>query len=269
VVPDLANPFFLEVVRGVERVATEEGYAVLLCDGQALPVARHLETLRTRQVDGVILDARGAAAVPDEAVAGLNVVLIEEPSERWPWVASDALLAGRLAAEHLLALGHRALAFIGPAEALHAFRMRERGFVGVLAEAGLALPTEWLRRAPPTVEGGQTAMRALLGGARRPSAVFCANDLVALGALKACLSAGVRVPEDLSLMGCDDIEMARIVTPELSTVAVPAREIGARAARLLVQRLEGKPPPRGAVRPLPVRAVIRRTTGPVPAAPEA
>jgi LacI family transcriptional regulator len=107
-------------------------------------------------------------------------------------------------------------------------------------------------------------MRAVLALAARPTALFCANDLMALGALKACSAAGVRVPGDMSIVGCDDIEMATLVTPELTTVAVPARELGARAARLLIRALAGDaaapPPSPRAGRPLPVKLVVRGTT---------
>jgi DNA-binding LacI/PurR family transcriptional regulator len=136
------------------------------------------------------------------------------------------------------------------------------------------------------------AMRALLAERPRPTAVFCANDLAAVGALKACAAAGVRVPAELSVVGCDDVELARLVTPELTTVRVPARELGARAARLLVQRLAGdapnapdapaapaapdpaagpaapagRPPRAAAPRLLPVRLVARGSTAQAEAA---
>jgi DNA-binding LacI/PurR family transcriptional regulator len=264
VVPDLGNPFYSDVVGGVERVATEEGYAVLLCDAREIPVARHLEALRTRLVDGVILDAAGAASLPEPVLEAMNVVLVDEPSERWPGVASDAPGAGRLAGEHLLRLGHRRVGLLGPATDVYSFRMRERGFVRALREAGVEIPSGWLRRTPATVAGGQAAMRALLARSPRPTAVFCVSDLIALGALKACLSAGLEVPRQMSLVGCDDIEMARVVTPELTTVAVPARELGARAARLLLRNLEPDRPKARTGRPLPVRLVVRGTTGPAP-----
>lgn len=264
-VPDLANPFYVDVVTGVERVAAEEGYGVLLCDARERGAAAHVEMLRARLVDGVIVDAVGAASLPEEALAGLNVVLVDEPSERWPGVASDARAAGRLAAEHLLGLGHRCVGYFGPATDVHAYRMRERGFVERVREAGVGIRSEWLRRVPPTVAGGAEAMRLVLAGAERPTAVFCGNDLLALGALKGCVVAGVGVPEAMSVVGCDDIEMARVVTPELTTVAVPARELGARAARLLIRRVEGGEegtrPPRA---PLPVRLRPRGTSGPAP-----
>ncbi len=274
VVPDLRNPFVLDVIAGAERVASSAGYAVLLCDQSARPVAAHLETLRARQIDGVLLDAVGAAALPANALRGVKVVLIDEPSDQWPGVSTDAQRAGALAAEHLLALGHREVAFIGPSSDVHAFRMRERGFVKALREAGVSVRSDRWRRAPATVRGGQTSMRALLALQPRPTAVFCANDLVAIGAVKQCLTQGVSLPTDVSVVGCDDIEMARFITPELTTITVPARELGARAARLLLSLIEHVNTPveaqvvaarRALSRPLPVRLVARGSSSIAPA----
>ncbi|HET7464980.1 MAG TPA: LacI family DNA-binding transcriptional regulator [Longimicrobium sp.] len=263
VVPDLTNPFYLDVVTGAQRVAAEAGYAVLPGDTRESTPIRHLEALRARQVDGVIIDGVGAAALPHDALSELKVVVVDEPSERWPGVASDALAAGRLAAGHLVGLGHRRVAFIGPATDVHGFRMRERGFFQALRDSGISLPHEWLRRTPPTVSGGLAAMKALLATSR-PTAVFCANDLIAMGALKAALKAGVDVPRELSIIGCDDVEMASVVTPELTTIAIPARELGARAARLLIRQLDGQEVSARPGKPLPVRLVRRATTAAAP-----
>ena len=113
----------------------------------------------------------------------------------------------------------------------------------------------------------EAAMRALLQAPRRPTAVFCANDLIALGAHKACTQSGVAIPGAMSLVGCDDIAFAQLVTPELTTIAVPARELGARAARLLLRTLSGEEeqPTGRRARTLPVRLVERGTTAPPPA----
>jgi LacI family transcriptional regulator len=266
-VPDTRNPFFVDVMSGAERVATAEGYALLLSEQRAGSLDAQLETMRSRLIDGVIIDAVGAASLPADALADLNVVLIDEPpSERWPGVASDALGAGRLAADHLLGHGHRRVAFIGPATDVHATRMRERGFVQALRAAGAPIESPLFRRAQATVAGGRMAMRALLAlrADQRPTAVFCGNDLLAVGALKECTTSGIDVPRQLSIVGCDDIELARLVTPELTTVAVPARELGARAARLLLATLEQKTARVSQARPLPVTLVARGSSGPVP-----
>ena len=270
VIPDLRNPFFIDVVSGAERVAADEGFAVLLCNAFEVPAERHVEALRGRQVDGIVIDALGAASLSEEALAGINVVLIDEPENVHRGVLSDAPAAGRLAAEHLLGLGHRRVGVLGPASDAWGFRMRERGFLQTMRAAGVTVDSEWLRRAPATVAGGYAAMQALLAAttagasAARPTAVFCLSDLMALGTLKACAEAGVAVPRQMSVVGCDDIETARLVTPGLTTVAVPARELGARAARMLIRLLRGETVP--PAKPLPVRLVVRGSTGPVAAA---
>jgi len=266
IIPDLSNPFFVDVVAGVDRVATEEGYAVMLCSGGEASAARHVEALRARQIDGIIIDALGAASLDAMALADVNTVLIDEPSNVHLSVTSDALDAGRLAAQHLLDLGHTEVGLIGPASDFWSFRMRERGFIQTMRAAERRVASDHLRRTPATVAGGHDAMRALLALRDRPTAVFCITDLLALGALKACVEAGVRVPEDLSICGCDDIETACLVTPELTTVHVRARELGARAARMLIRLVESNGKEDGAVRraaaarPLSVRLMTRGST---------
>lgn len=271
IVPDLRNPFFADVVSGAERVAAEAGYAVLLCETREIPRDRHIQALLERQVDGIMVDAVGGASLPAAMLEGANLVLIDEPPNRWPGVASDALGAGRLAAEHLLSLGHERFGFLGPATNVHAIRMRERGFVQAIGQRGFGVSSAALRRVPGTAAGGQAGMRALLALESRPTAVFCTNDLVAAGALKVCSVDGVRVPRDMSIVGCDDIELASLLVPELTTVAIPARELGARAARLLLNELRSdESEPRPDARPqrmIASRLVIRGTTAAPPAPP--
>jgi LacI family transcriptional regulator len=259
IVSDLRNPFSVEVVSGAERVAAKEGYAVLLCDARERSVQAHLEELRSRLIDGVIVESSGAAVTLQEQPHHQNLVLIDEPSAAMPTVLADIEEAGRHAARHLLDYGHRSIAFVGPAIDLFRYKMMERAFVTVLRAAGVPIRSEWFRRADATASGGEVAMRALLALRNRPTAVFCANDLLAIGALKACAAGGVQVPGSVSIMGCDDIEMARLVVPELTTIALPARELGARAARLLIRRLAGKATER-ATRPLPAHLVVRGST---------
>jgi DNA-binding LacI/PurR family transcriptional regulator len=258
IVPSLDNPFFTEIVSGAESVAAAAGYAMLLCDTRRTTAARHLESLRSRLIDGVILDPGSAATLPVNSLAGMNAVVVDELDGELPGVASDVIGTGRQAAQHLLGLGHRRLGFIGPATESRVFRLRERGYVEVARAAGVSIPSRWLRRAPATLTGGATAMKALLAEKERPTAIFCANDLAALGALKVCLTAGVSVPREMSIVGCDDIEMAVVVTPELTTVRVPARGLGALAARTLIGLIEERPRRRASA--LPIELIVRGTT---------
>lgn len=264
IVPDFRNPFFADVVSSVERVAAQEGYAVLLCEAGESSPAKYLDALHARIIDGVIIDAVGASSVHADLLDRTNVVLIDQLPGRWPGVATDAESAGAQAADHLIGLGHRRIAFIGPAIDVHSFRMRERGFWNRLRNAGISLPSEYLVRANATALDGRAAMRSLLAIDPRPTAVFCVNDVLAIGALKACIAAHARVPDDISIVGCDDIELAQLVTPELTTVKVPARELGGRAARLLIRTIEGKAPGKNLARLLPVELVKRGTSGPAP-----
>ena len=264
IVPGFDNPVYTAAISGAEKVAAQAGYAVLLCEAKDAEVVQHLDALRDRQIDGVIIAGIAASTLPAAALDGLNVALINQASEKFSTVGSDSLKAGTIAAEHLLSLGHRRLAYLGPSDAIPAFRLRERGFVQALRAAGVVLSSELVHRAAATVAGGLAGMRGLLALTERPTGVFCANDLIALGAHKACSLAGVALPRDLSLLGCDDIEMAQLVTPELSTIAVPQRELGARAVRLLLKQIEaeGALPPASQL--LPVKLVPRGSTGHAP-----
>lgn len=261
IVADLRNPFSIDVVSGAERVAAKEGYAVMLCDARERGVQTHLDALQARLIDGVIIESGGAALTLHTQPDKQNLVLIDEPSASFPTVLADIEEAGRLAAQHLVDLGHRAISFIGPATDLFRYRMMERAFVNVLRQSSIPIRSEWYRRAPASAAGGEQAMQSLLALAQRPTAVFCANDLAAIGALKACGARGVNVPGQMSIVGCDDIEMARLVMPELTTVALPARELGARAARLLIRRLSGQTTSDRSPRPLPARLMVRGSTG--------
>lgn len=260
IVPGFANPVSANIISGVERVATQAGYAVLLCETGEVGIAQHLTALADRQIDGVVLVGASEASMPAAELDRLNLVLINQTSDRFSTVTDDSLAAGTLAAEHLLALGHRRIAFIGPGSSASTFRLRERGFATQLRAAGVSPASEHWLRADPTVAGGIQAMRALLIQPERPTAVFCANDLLALGAHKACAMAGVAIPTELSLLGCDGVDLGTLVTPELSSIGTPQRELGARAVRLLLRQLdaEGKAPP--SRQTLPVKLLLRGTT---------
>lgn len=269
IVPSFANPVNAAIISGAERVAAQAGYAVLLCETVEMNVGQHVKALSDRQIDGVIIIGIGESELAEADLRRLNVVLVNQASDALSAVQDDSLSAGALAAEHLLGLGHRRLAFIGPVSSASAFRLRERGFAQGLRSAGVVPSSDYWRRTDPTVAGGLAAMRALLAFDSRPTAVFCANDLIALGAHKACASAGVSLPDELSILGCDDIDLATLVTPELSTISTPKRELGARAIRLLLRQMDGDAQGAPSAQLLPVKLVPRGTTSrpPSPSAP--
>ena len=260
IVPGFANPVNSEIISGAERVAAQAGYAVLLCETGEIDIAQHLKALADRQIDGVIIAGMSESTVSDEALRRLNVVLVNQCSDTLSTVQDDSLAAGTLAAEHLLGLGHRRLAFIGPLSSGSAYRLRERGFVHALRTAGIVPTSDQWQRADATVAGGLSAMRTLLAQPERPTAVFCANDLIALGAHKACAVAGIPIPRELSILGCDDIDLGMLVTPELSTINTPKRELGARAVRLLLRQIDGDGKVPATSQTLPVKLILRGTT---------
>ena len=260
IVPGFSNPVHAAIISGAERVAAQAGYAVLLCETGEIDVGQHLAALADRQIDGVIIAGISESELTETDLRRLNVVLVNQGSDVYSTVQDDSLSAGVLAAEHLLGLGHRQLAFIGPMSSASVFRLRERGFAQALRAADAVPASEYWQRADATVAGGLGAMRALLALPIRPTAVFCANDLIALGAHKACALAGVRLPAELSLLGCDDIDLGTLVTPELSTINTPQRELGARAVRLLLRQIDGDAKSAPMAQTLPVKLVRRGTT---------
>ena len=266
IVPGFGNPVNGAIISGAERVAAQAGYAVLLCETGEIDVGQHLRALADRQIDGVIIAGISEAELAAADLSRMNVVLVNQTSAAFSSVQDDSLNAGALAATHLLGLGHRRLAFIGPVSTASAFRLRERGFAQALRAAEAVPSSEYWQRAAPTVTGGLAAMRLLLALPVRPSAVFCANDLIALGAHKACAMAGVSLPGAMSILGCDEIDIGTLVTPELSTISTPKRELGARAVRLLLRQLDGDARATPTVQTLPVKLLLRGTTDRPPVA---
>jgi len=248
VVPDNANPFFAEVARVVEDVGFDRGYSVILCNtGDDLERERaYIDVLIAKQVDGIIFIAAGDhhkhlaeltdANVPlvladrDVAQSGVDVVLV------------DNELGGHRATEHLLDLGHRRIGCIaGPSEATPSAD-RVKGYARALREAGVPVQQSLIEPGDFRYEGGEEAAARLLSLDSLPSAVFACNDLMAIGALRAIRRAGLRVPEDISVVGFDDIVLASAVSPALTTVAQPVEQLAKISTELLLSRIEGESP---------------------------
>lgn len=246
VVPDISNPFFSAVAWGADQVASQADYSILLCN-TGEEAARELDVLQLlheRGVDGVIVcgSRQDDEALLDALAHFRAAVLVNRrlESEAMPAVLVDDFLGGSLITRHLLEAGHRAIGFVaGPATSFSG-RQRLMGYQAALAEAGLAPEPGWIRNCLPTTAGGQETARGLLIDYPHLSALFCYNDLVALGALQACAAGGYQVPLDVAVTGFDDIMLAGVVSPALTTCRVPCVDIGSEAVTMLVDCIDDK-----------------------------
>jgi LacI family transcriptional regulator len=225
-----------------------------------------LELYQGRAVDGFVFASAviGFTAADRLAESEVPVVFLNRHIEdaRFDRVVSDNRAGGHRAAEHLVALGHTRIAQIsGPPETSTA-RERDEGFRSALAELGHPLAVELNLAGPYEHDTGLEGCRALLGADNPPTAVFCGNDVIALGAWDAAISAGLRIPDDLSVIGFDDIEMTAWDSIGLTTVRQPLAEMARMSAELLVDRLLGGTTPEARERVFETELVVRRTTGP-------
>ena len=266
-IPNNSNPYFAEIIRGVENRCYAAGFNVILgnSDDDAERQAAYLRVLAEKRVDGLVLVAsHGDAAL--RAVLRemrLPVVLLdrEVPGLACDLVEVDHVAGGLMATRHLLELGHPWVACISGPPALSPSTQRRAGWKRALAEAGVERREGDLARGDFSSRGGYLAMQALLKRTPKPSAVFVCNDLMAFGALAAAGEAGLKVPEQLSIVGYDDIELAAFSTPALTTVAQPKRQIGTLAAELLLERLQdGDREPRRVI--LEPQLKVRASTAP-------
>lgn len=242
---DLGNPFFVDVARGAEEAAHDAGLNMITCNS-AQRVDRessYLAMLAEQRVRGVLLSPVGPQDESLEAFgrSGIPYVLVDRKATTGECcsVSVDDVLGGALAARHLAEQGHTEIAFVNGPSVLVQCREREEGVRKALAEVpGHHLSV--LEVAALDVASGRDAGARILGISPRPTAVFCANDLLALGVLQAMVGAGVRVPEDLAIVGYDDIEFASAAAVPLTSVRQPAARIGETAARLLIEETSGE-----------------------------
>ncbi|WP_295929702.1 LacI family DNA-binding transcriptional regulator [uncultured Xanthomonas sp.] len=244
-VPDIANPFFAQILQGAEDAAQAVGYAVLLGDTQHQPdrEERYAQMLRRNEADGLIvlghrLPPTAREIVKQQGAAAPVVNGCEfDPALGIPSVHIDNAAAARAVMDHLYGLGHARIAVVGgpPDNPLHQQRLE-----GVRASAKARRRLRSLTVVPGdfSVESGHAAAMALLRRAPAPTAIFCFSDQMALGALAACRDLGIRVPDDLSIVGFDDLASSSYLTPPLTTIRQPMRDIGVRAVNLLLAIIE-------------------------------
>lgn len=269
---DLANPFYAELNRGIEDRLSEAGCLVLACSTDLRPATERqlLSLMQEQAVRGIIISPIDPDPTPLLEVRrrGTPVVLLDHPRAHLDLcaVTVDHVLGGRLAAEHLLALGHRRIAFLGgPVDPAPVICRRE-GMCGALREAGLdpavALVDIRVPMYPLPVEAAAAAVEQILSTAPRPTAVVCVNDTAALGVLRGLDTAGMRAPADLSVVGYDNLPFTAQLAPALTTVDQPKHRVGRSAADLLLDEARAD----HAHREIRFRPslVIRSSTGPAP-----
>ena len=248
VVLDVANPFFTDVARGVEDEASESGLAVILCnsDDQQVKETHYLELLEEHRVQGILITPVPGA---HERLArlqrrGTPVVLVDSrsPTHGQCSVAVDDVLGGDIAVTHLLEAQHERIAFVGGPMTFRQVADRHEGAIRAMKRAGLRTSRlQLIETTALNVAAGKLAGAAIadLPAARRPTAVFCANDLLALGVLQEMTASRIRVPEAVSIVGYDDIDFAAAAAVPLSSVRQPRHQLGRTAAQLLLDEALG------------------------------
>jgi LacI family transcriptional regulator len=271
IVPDTANPFFAALAKGVDETVFAHGYSLLLCHSKYVAAREqaYVELLLAREVDGVLYvqGAPDASGLHRLCRCGIPTVAVdrEVPDAAIDRVVVDNFGGSVQATQHLIGLGHRRIGCIARDVPLSNAAERIRGYTEALSSAGLPINPAYLVPGGPGYEEGRRAMSELLKLDIRPTAVLAWPDVVAIGAIRAANDAGLRVPEDVSVVGFDDIPMAAFIRPRLTTVAVGIEEMGQRAAEVLLDKVRGgteSGPPRRLV--LPVTLVIRESTGAPP-----
>jgi DNA-binding LacI/PurR family transcriptional regulator len=256
-VPDVTNPFFSRVLRGAQRAAAAAGYTVALVDtaNDRRWEEQSCEALRAGPVDGYLLFEVSA---PDALGGDHPVVLMEAEAPGKPSVRFDAEGGAAAAFEHLVDLGHRRIGHLAAAFDAPTFLLREAARRRVLGNAGID-PDEQPRALTPIgIDDARDVALALLD--EQPTAVMCDDDIIAAGLYLAARERGIRVPGDLSVVGFDDMDFARVLDPPLTTVALDAEQLGASSFGLLEARMAGKRVRRRVV--LPAELLVRGSTGP-------
>jgi len=267
VVGDIENPFFAAAARGLADVMDARGYTVLLAnaDEDAGRERRAVDALRARQVDGmVVVPAPGASPehLAELVTAGVPLVLLDRAVVG---VAADSVLVrnvagARAAVAHLAGLGHRRIGVVSDSPEITSSAERIQGYRQALRAAGIAPEPGLISIGGPTRDDGEAAALRLLDRADRPTAVFTANNFMTVGALRAARSLGLRIPDDVALVGFDDLDWTTLVQPPVTVVRQPVADLGRVAGERLLRRLEGDAGPPKRIR-LDANLIVRGSCG--------
>jgi LacI family transcriptional regulator len=246
ILPDITNPYYPVLARGVQDTLVEEGYHAFLCntDGDEEQEAAFIADAVQRKVDGIVLGSLYSRTQDvDEYIKNGAIFVSLSSAIEHPEVdriSSDNEQGAICATRYLLECGHRRIGMIGSSLEQHPSSTRLTGYRRALEEAHIPFDDSLFAQGDFTRAGGARAMRKLMEQPERPTAVFCANDLMAIGAMDTARELGLRIPDDVAIVGYDDIEAASLVSPKLTTVLNPAYEKGKAAGRLLLERVQGK-----------------------------
>lgn len=239
------NPFFGEVVKGVERSCYHQGYNLILCntEGDNQRMKASINTLLQKRVDGLLLMCSTLEGerldvfdrYPDIPIVVMDWGPILFASDK---IQDNSLQGGYMAAKHLIECGHKEIGCITGPLIRHQAQMRYEGYKRALAEAGIAINPDWIVESDFECEGGYQAFEKLYERGKLPSALFVSNDMMAMGVIQAASQRGLRVPDDLSLIGYDDVHIAKFMTPALTTIHQPKYRLGKAAVDTLLYRLE-------------------------------
>ena len=269
IIPDLMHSFFVEIVAGIESIARNRGYGLLLCSSNEDPrkEREEVEILQQRQVDGVVLASVNASGNTDLlqrlAAQGIGLVMIDRddhPAVKCDRVVTDDEEVGRMATSHLLEQGRKSIGHIAGPAIVHS-RRRTAGYREALRAHGVRARAEWIVRGGFMDADGYRAMKKLLAVKPAVDAVFAANDPSAIGAMKAIWEAGRRVPEDIAVVGAGHIAHGDLLRVPLTTVSWSRDDLGKRAAELILERIDPEPPAGFKRVVIPPRLVVRRSSG--------
>lgn len=246
VVTTIADPFVSEVVSGIEQTANDHRYSVFLADSYADPEreVRVVQSFAERRVEGIVVTASRVGTIYLEILSELKVPIVlinnQRRGEFMHSVMIENVEASRQATQHLIGLGHRRIAYLGDQFGYQSDTERFAGYRRALEQAALPFLPELVVHGDGKPEGGVKAMELLLGLPQAPTAVFCYNDMSALGALRCIHESGLRVPEDISLVGFDDLFFASYTQPPLTTVRQPRQRMGLLAMEILLKLMSGQ-----------------------------
>lgn len=271
VLPSIMNPFFLSILKGVEDAAVENGYIVVFCesDNEKNKESLYFQIFEERWVDGVIFSGVEGNLEEERYIRslhekGIPVVLIDREIEGYftNAVLIDNKGAAFTATTYLLELGHRQIASIVGPQNIKIFVKRLEGYKAALSKYGVNFDPALVVEGDLSIEGGALAIRELMARKQRFTALFASNDLMAIGAMKELQKKGAEIPRDISIVGFDDIPLATLITPSLTTISQPAYEMGVEAVSLIKKNIElGKTLESKII--LPTELVVRESTAPL------